>query len=339
MSGPTTIQPWPGRFVDPGLEDQFLRAEMPGMVRQVRWTASLGSAVYAISGIPEWLGATSREGLWRQLVPRLVVVLLAPLVVWSVHRARSPRALEVWTRGFAAAVGLAFLTSGFGSVASYEAVFLALLGYALIAILVLPLDPRWALVVSGLPIIAFLVGVGALGAVPFADRLDIGLVGAISLGLAVFTSARLRVARRQAFATLLQERRTRRVAERLGQDFVRLFDSNPSPLVITSPTGGVLRINDTVRRLLEIPDGQRLERLQALDFYRDEADRRRFIEQLRRDGAVRMDAVMRTTRGNLLDATLEAYPTEYEGQAALVTCIMDRTEERRIARDLRQARD
>ncbi|MCA9550682.1 MAG: response regulator [Myxococcales bacterium] len=334
------IRRWSGRFEDPTLERAFLEEHRAEHGRQLQVASVFGSVAYLAGAIPEWHGRLDLQFGLNQLASRLPVVLTAVLVSWWVARAPSAASQARAARVFLAVVSLSFVVTMVISEVSSMGLTTVLVVLILFVAMFLPVEPLEAALGSGLPTVVYLVHKAVEGQVPAGDMVDMLLAMGTVMVLAPVASARLRVARREAFDNLLRERGSRSLAERLGADFMRLFERSPAPMAIsTVQEGQLLLANQRMRQLFRVPDTQDVTEFIARDFYREPSDRDVFVRQLRSEGQVQMQAGMRALDGTPLEISLGAFPTDYRGADALVVSFVDMSEEHRVAEALRAARD
>jgi PAS domain S-box-containing protein len=124
------------------------------------------------------------------------------------------------------------------------------------------------------------------------------------------------------------------------QRFRAFAEAHPVPLFLTQvETGKVIFASPPCAQLLRVP----LDELRAdtvLRFYPDPSDRARIVEQIRRDGTLDgVEVRLRRADGSEFWAALTSQLITFEGQAAMVTALVDLTERKRVEAELARQRD
>jgi diguanylate cyclase (GGDEF)-like protein/PAS domain S-box-containing protein len=115
-----------------------------------------------------------------------------------------------------------------------------------------------------------------------------------------------------------------------------LLDAAPTPLVVTRLEDGVLRYcNEPAAAMFELSVEECVGR-RAPDFYADPADRRAFIEALRKGGSVAgFSARLRTSSGRPFWALMNAKIFDLEGEAVFMVGFAELTAQKELEERLR----
>jgi PAS domain S-box-containing protein len=123
------------------------------------------------------------------------------------------------------------------------------------------------------------------------------------------------------------------------QRFRAFAESHPVPLFLTHiETGKVIFASPPCAQLLRVP----LDELRAgtvLRFYPEPDDRAKLIDQIRRDGTLDgVEVRLRRADGSEFWAALTSQLITFEGEAAMVTALVDLTERKRVEAELARQR-
>jgi PAS domain S-box-containing protein len=146
-------------------------------------------------------------------------------------------------------------------------------------------------------------------------------------------------------ALLLRNARLLREAERGRADaqgaelrYRRLFENVPVGVLRTLPDGTVVDANSVLITMLGYSDLDGFKAAGMASVYMDLADRRRFQETIRRDGAVvNFDVQFRRRDGTLLWVRLNVRIVEQDGQMLYEGVLQDVSDLRRVEDAVRQA--
>jgi PAS domain S-box-containing protein len=124
------------------------------------------------------------------------------------------------------------------------------------------------------------------------------------------------------------------------ENFARAFDTNPAALAVTRlEDGHFLRINAAHTRLMGYEPGEILGRTaEELEIYAKSGERQEILRQLTEYGSVQdHEVAIRTKSGALRDVAIfiESFP--FDGQPCLLSALVDVTERKRMAEDLRRS--
>jgi PAS domain S-box-containing protein len=123
------------------------------------------------------------------------------------------------------------------------------------------------------------------------------------------------------------------------QRFRAFAEAHPVPLFLTQvDTGKVIFASPPCAQLLRVP----LDELRAdtvLRFYPDPRDRAKVVDQIRRDGTLDgVEVRLRRADGSEFWAALTSRLITFEGQAAMVSALVDLTERKRVEAELARQR-
>jgi PAS domain S-box-containing protein len=115
-----------------------------------------------------------------------------------------------------------------------------------------------------------------------------------------------------------------------------LLEVSPLGFLLTRPDGTALMVNPAYKRMIGLEEGQAFDKVQRV--YRDDADRQRYLDVLRADGAVSGFEVP----GVRLDGTeiwisINGRMIEYDGDTAIMAFVDDVTERREAQQRLAES--
>jgi PAS domain S-box-containing protein len=140
-------------------------------------------------------------------------------------------------------------------------------------------------------------------------------------------------------ARLLREAEQRRAdAQAAEARYRRLFENVPVGVLRTAPDGAVIDANPALVAMFGFADLETFKAAGIASLYEDLADRRRFQEAIRRDGAVtNFDVPFRRRDGAAVWVRINARIVEQDGQTLYEGALQDVSDLRRAEEVVRQA--
>lgn len=134
--------------------------------------------------------------------------------------------------------------------------------------------------------------------------------------------------------------RAREALRQAEQRFAKIFRASPVGIAVsTLAEGRYLDANEALLSLLGYRREELLGRtVTELRVWPEMADRNRFVEELRKSGAIRnLDVDLRSKSGELRATLCNFEQIEMDGEQCLLSLVLDVSERRRLAEQLRQA--
>jgi len=144
---------------------------------------------------------------------------------------------------------------------------------------------------------------------------------------------------RDALSRAQYELRKRKLTE---EKFTKVFQSNPSALLISELENGViLDINESFERLSGYSKDQIIgQNAIALGIYQQSADRYQWVDALEEHGAVHeLELTLRHERGEFRICLLSMESIELNNKACVITNVQDITEKRKTEQEILQTKD
>ena len=330
-----------GLFADAAIEQAYLQAKLRSVQAGLRRFGLGGGLLFLLGAFIDWsaLGES-----WR-FAPLLVVRLLvfgvgayvALVVGGAGPRRRSTLRDAVLAFELAAGLGAAAVTLAYQPDLAYRVVTVLALTLVLYAYLpVLGSANLWVLPALGVLYLAE-IGITLHPTPQFLGFVAVLLALAHVAGWRIATgNARVRRQRWLMQRRLRHEVRVRRGAE---QNLRHALESCPVPLLVHRAVDGqVVLLNRAARVLFgtgrqEAPIGE----LPVASFFRRADELDAVLASLRERGIVRhMDVQLRTVDGAPVDVMLAARCLRYEGQAAVLSSLVEITARKQHERELRR---
>ena len=330
-----------GLFTDAAIEQAYIEANLGSVQAGVRRFGLGGGLLFLLGGFIDW--SALGEG-WR-VAPLLLVRLLvfgvgaylALVVGGAGPRRRSTLRDAVLAFELAAGLGVAAVTLAYQPDLAYRVVTVLALTLALYAYLpVFGAANLWVLPALG---VLYLSEIATrFGPTPqFLGFVAVLLALAHAAGWRIATrNARVRRQRWLMRQRLRHEVSVRRSAEK---NLRHALESCPVPLLVNRAADGqVVLLNRAARALFgstrhEFPGGQP----PVSEFFQRAEELEAVVASLRKRGMVRgRDVQLRTVGGAPVDVMLSARCMRYEGQAAVLSSLVEITARKQHERELRR---
>ena len=330
-----------GLFIDDAIEQAYLQAKLRSVQGGVRRFGLGGGLLFLLGGFIDWSALGESWRFAPLLVVRLLVfgvgAYLALVVGGAGQRRRSTLRDAVLAFELAAGLGAAAVTLAYQPDLAYRVVTVLALTLALYAYLpVFGAANLWVLPALGL---LYLAEIATM------FRATPQFLGFVAVLLALAHAAGWRIATRNARVRRqrwLMQRRLRhevRLRRRAERNLRHALESCPVPLLVNRAVDGqALLLNRAARVLFgsarhEVPGGQP----PVAEFFRRAEELEAVFASLRERGMVRhMDVQLRTVDGAPVDVMLSARCLRYEGQAAVLSSLVEITARKQHERELRR---
>lgn len=320
-----------GEFQSSELETAFRAGRLEETRGQARNLFLLSAILNALFLFSDWR-FHGQPHFYIAVPSRLVLIAFSLACLALVHRMASfgtlQRLMIAWQGVTASSVAL--LVSSHSEIALFVVLLLPMIFY-----LVVPISFRWTVFSASICSALLLVGYF----VPAPETADMfGLVLALltlncALAMAVGRANRLQ---RLEWSATQSEMAARLELANSRDTLERIFMSVPVPLLVTSPSGEVIKANDAGYTYFgREPDKRTLQSIDTI--YVDPADRQRFIAILREDGQVEgFETQIRRGDGSVRDILISSRAANIGNEPCMVSSAVDITDRKLVELHLAQ---
>ena len=320
-----------GEFVDPAREAEFQARKLPETINQMRLLLIASAVLNALFLASDWR-FYGQPHFYVAIPARCTVVLFSLICLWLNARvtgfAAAQKVMLLWQA--VTAVGVGLLVSSHSDIALFVVLMLPMIFF-----MVVPTSFRWTLTSSGGCSLLLLAGY----ALPNQSETTIaGLLLAVmmlnaALAIAVSRANRLR---RLEWSAVQAEQSARAELARSRDMLESMFKAVPVPLVVTSDTGRLVKINQAAIDSFGTTDeANNIANVESL--YARPGDRNLILERLRADGEIKaFESQMRRADGSIRDVILSSRLLDIEGESCMITSAVDITERKLVELHLAQ---
>ncbi len=329
------ISAWTGEHHDPAVEEAFRRSRLEVRRRQARHIVLAASIVFFAFIVSDLANEGWTAAVAVKSACRLLVLVAGVAFFLGGDRAATSGALNAWLAGWhvliaAAATVIFALTAPSSETARVAAIFMVLVAYLAVP---LPFVLKTALTAGASAAFAAALWFPAAPGVALAEFLV--MLAAANIFGAIAAAAGNRMQRQQHQAWLA-ERAAARAQARSDELLDRLFESAPTPLLIsTVADGSILRLNRAALDLAGWDSGPP-PGLSTEDFYVDPEARSRLVAALREQPSLTGFETQLHLDDRVTDVLIGASLITYGGEECLMSGVTDITPQKRLEAELRR---
>jgi diguanylate cyclase (GGDEF)-like protein/PAS domain S-box-containing protein len=320
-----------GEFTDRAREAEFQARCLPETINQTRLLLICAAVLNALFLFSDWR-FYGQPHFYIAVPARCVVVLFSLVCLWLNGKAAdfrsAQRVMLLWQ--CVTTAGVALLVSSHSEIALFVVLMLPMIYF-----LVVPTSFRWTLISAGGCSLMLLAGY----AFPHPPEHTItGLLLAVlmfnaALAIAVSRANRLR---RLEWAATQAEQDAREELGRSRDMLEAMFKAVPVPLVVTTDTGAVVKLNQAATDFFgSAADAENVANVESV--YAHPADRQFVLERLRTDQEINaFESQLRRADGSIRDVIISSRMVEVEGAAHVISSAVDITDRKLVELHLSQ---